>query len=462
MSDFAIAKRFTSSRARRAVSRVVALVAIFGLNAILARSLSPNDFGLFVLFFSLAGLFSLIACLGINRSIVKRIAENNDISSQAAHELLRFSLLTAVAGGCVVGVAAGVGSYVLLPESSSPTMRAILFGGIVLVRTVHLVLAEAARGFHERLWSNLFGGPAGGPVPHLLFVGLLLLFIGYVQGALVLALGLYLVAFVVTLPLLWIRVFTLVKENSAQTPAKRNKQTDNQVPHGNASDGLLVLGIPLMLTQTCGLAMSQADIWIAGAMAAPAAIAMYAAAQRMLALLTIPLQIAGTAIVNFVPELAAKNKSKLQKMVGLAATVGGLPGMVLALIFMLFAEQILAVVFGSHYETSADILRILTAGQIVCLLTGPCEIVLMMAGQQQTTLRVNVCAAIALVILGPLSIIGYGMTGLAVAIATVTATQNLVNWYLAHRLLGVATHVRALPWKLPKLQDLNFQSKTYR
>ena len=457
MSDFAIAKRFTASALGVLLARVIALVAVFGLNAILARSLSPEDFGAFVLFFSLTGLASLVACVGLNRSIVKKIAASRNICRQSAHRLLRFGLLIAIVGGSIVGFIAGVGSYILLPESAtvSTSLRAFLFGGMILVRTVHLVLAEAARGFHERIWSNLFGGLGGGPVPHLLFVGLLLLPHGYGHDSLAVALGLYLVAFTGTLPLLWMRVFALGNEDFEQDLAEQSDLARKPV-----ADGLLALGVPLMLTQACGLAMSQGDIWIAGAMAAPAAVAMYAAAQRMLALLTIPLQIAGTAIVNFVPELAAKDKPKLQNMVGLAATVGGLPGIALALIFMVFAEQILAIVFGSHYADSAHILRILTAAQFVCLATGPCEIVLMMAGQQNATLRVNVCAATALVIVGPLATFGYGMYGLAAAIATVTATQNLVNWYLARRLLGISTHVGAVFWKLPTLQPFVFQTKS--
>jgi len=226
------------------------------------------------------------------------------------------------------------------------------------------------------------------------------------------------------------------------------------------ADGLLVLGLPLMLTQACGLALSQADIWIAGALATPATVAIYAAAQRMMALLTIPLQIAGTAIVNLVPELSAKNKAKLQSIVSLAATVGGLPGVALALIFLAFAEQILAIVFGAHYAEGALILRLLTAGQVVCLLTGPCELVLMMAGQQKTTLRVNVVAAIALLVFGPLAVAGFGMAGLAAAIAIVTATQNLVNWHLAQRLLGISTHVRLLRWKLARPQPITSNQST--
>ena len=433
-----IAKRFSASAAGVLLARMMALVSVFGLNAILARRLSPDDFGQFILIFSLTGLASLFACVGLNRSIVKRIAEDQKLDPDTAIRVIRFGLTVSLIGGCFVGIVAAFASLFLSDSHTvSAPMRSILFCSIIIVRSVHLLLAESARGFHERIWSNLFGSPAGGPIPHLLFVAMLLVF---PQPSLLLVLCLYLSAFVVTCPLLAWKVRQLA---SSQTPKPATAQECNAQTHSDAAL-LMSVGVPLMFTQTCGLAMSQADIWIAGCLAAPAAIAIYAAAQRMLALLTISLQIASTAIINFVPELAkSNNKQKLQQMVGLAANVGGLPGFALALVFLIFAESILTIVFGEHYAQAALILRILTAGQIVCLLTGPCEITLMMAGQQKTTLIVNVVAAIAIAVAGSFAVLQFGMVGLAVAIATVTSLQNCANWYLTHRLLGVWTHVGA-------------------
>lgn len=432
-----IAKRFSASAAGVLLARVMALVSVFGLNAILARRLSPEDFGKFILIFSLAGLASLFACVGLNRSIVKRIAEQKDLDRETAIRVVGFGLRVAFFGGCIVGTVAAVASLFLAESQTlgTPT-RAFLFGAIIVVRSVHLLLAESARGFHERIWSNLFGGPAGGPVPHLLFVVLLLVF---QQSSLLFVLSLYLASFVVTCPLLGWKVLQLA--NSRTVGAE--EVTANAEMYSETAM-LMSVGVPLMFTQTCGLAMSQADIWIAGCLAAPAAIAVYAAAQRMLGLLTISLQIASTAIVNFVPELAkSPNKQKLQQMVGLAANVGGIPGFALAIVFLIFAESILTIIFGEHYAQAALILRILTAGQIVCLLTGPCEITLMMAGQQKTTLKVNVVAALFIAVVGSFAVMNFGMVGLAVSIATVTSLQNIANWYLTHRLLGIWTHVGA-------------------
>ena len=434
MPDFSITKRFTASAAGVLIARIIALVSVFGFNAILARSLSPADFGQFVLIFSLASVSSLIACVGLNRLIVKRLAEATNLSTEAAIRIVKAGLKVACLGGCIVGVIAGVLSTLLEPSpSSSHLLRAMLFGGIILLRTLHLVIAESARGMHDRLWSNLFGSPAGGPLPHLLFV-LLLLGVPTLRVTLFGVLALYLVAYLATLPMLWFAV-------------RRTTKSLASAPFNSLDNvrelAVLSVGVPLMFTQTCGLAMSQADLWIAGAMVAPAAIALYGAAQRMLGLLTIPLQIAGTAIVNFVPGMAKDEDGRLQSMVGLAANVGGIPGTILAIGFLVFAETILSVVFGESYAQAAFFLRVLTIGQVVCLLTGPCEISLMMAGHEKTTAKVNIVAAITLFLVGGLVTFQFGLNGLAITIACVTATQNLANWLLARHLLGIWTHVGA-------------------
>ena len=202
-----------------------------------------------------------------------------------------------------------------------------------------------------------------------------------------------------------------------------------------------VLAIPLMLTQTFGLTLSQADIWMAGALVLPASIAIYCAAQRMLGFLTIPLQISGTAIVSFIPELISRNKTKqLQEMVGLATFASGVPGILIGAVLLLFPGPILSLVFGSYYTQAGIILQVLVVGQLICVLTGPCETVLMMAGHQNKTLVVNIVTAIAVFTLGPLGIYLAGITGLAVAMCVVTICQNTFNWWLARKLVGVATH----------------------
>lgn len=453
-SDSILAK-FSSSAFCVLLSRIVAFVALFGFNAVLARSLTPSEFGTFALLFSFATLTSLLGSFGMNRALVKVLAEGQIRDRKTLRTAIDLALLSSVAGGGIVSAITFALTWRFLPENSvgSPLVIAATFGGIVWVRNVHFVLAETARGFHETTWSNLMGGPAGGPATHGLFlIAIVGSWFHYGVNTLALTLVVYLICYVVTLPLLVLKMYSLARNRSGDlnlssaSDAKAvegRTETDGQsaaaIPF--SMKAVWALAIPLMLTQTFGLTLSQADVWLAGAMVLPASVAVYCAAQRMLGFLTIPLQISGTAIVSFIPQLIAKkNYEKLQEMIGLATFASGIPGLAIGITLILFPKVILTVVFGTYYAQAAPLLQILVAGQLISVLTGPCELLLMMAGHQNKTLTINVIAAVAIFTAGPIGIYAGGITGLAIAISSVTALQNLSNWILARRVTGIWTH----------------------
>lgn len=455
MNDSQQNKRFASSAAWVLLARIMAFVSVFGITAITARSLTPADFGVFALLFSLLGLTSLIGTYGLNRALVKVFAENGDGPPPTLVLSKCLKQVCWVSGALAIACVAVLGSLVSWAV-------AIPFAVIVFARAVQLVLAESCRGFHEKIWANLFGGISGGPLPHLIIM--------------ILIAGLWSLQAVSLPVLLWVYAAVVLiglvplarKTNSLAQANAQGAKSHSESAHSispapastvNASTNLLALAIPLMFTQVFGLALSQADIWLAGAMVAPALLGIYAAAQRMLAFLTVPLQISNTAIVSFIPQLYSQNKvEKLQQMISLAATVSSIPALIVGGIFLIFAEPILTIAFGEFFAQSANILRILTIGQLVCVLTGPSEVVLMMTGHQRITWRVNLLAVIGIVVCGCIALTYGGLMGLAITLCLATAIQNLTTWYLAWQRVGIKTNctatgfdlaqiIRLIPWQ---------------
>lgn len=444
MSNSQQNKRFASSAAWVLLARIMAFVSVFGITAITARALAPADFGLFVLLFSLLGLTSLIGTYGLNRALVKVFAElGNGLppTQVLSHALRQVSCVS-----CVLGIVCG---FVL--ASLTSWSIGIPFGLVVFARAIQLMLAESCRGFHEKIWANLFGGISGGPLPHLIIMSVIAVLWFLQSLSLPVLMWVYAAVVLITLGPL------ARKTKSLAASAESFSLT--QTPPDVAPVNVLALAIPLMFTQVFGLALSQADIWLAGALAAPALLGIYAAAQRMLAFLTVPLQISNTAIVSFIPELESKNEGeKLQQMISLAATVSSIPALIVGAIFLIFAESILAIAFGEFYAQSANILRILSIGQIVCVLTGPSEVVLMMTGHQRVTWRINLLAVVCIAAFGSTALIYGGLIGLAITLCLATSIQNLTTWYMAWRLAGIKTNcvaagfdfaqiLQLLPWR---------------
>jgi len=442
-----ILSRFSSSACGVLISRVLALIAVFGFNAVLARTLVPAEFGMFALLYSLVMLACLVASLGMNRALVMVLAdERYSLDRVQLRQLLAMGVWTSVLAGLVAAAIAWLGVHTFLPEigSNSRAMIALLFAAIVLIRNVHFVLAETLRGFHETNWSNLFGGNAGGPLPHLIF---LIALIAFRVTTLSEVLVIYLVCFLITLPPLVYKLFSL--ELPDRGASKFSGETINaplSLPN------LWGLAVPIMLTQAFGLTICQADIWLAGAMLLPASIAIYCSAQKLLAFLTMPLQISGTAMISFVPELISRDaKRELQEVVGIATFVSAIPTILIATVLVVFAAPVLTLIYGEYYAAGALVLQVLVVGQVVCVLAGPCEMVLMMAGHQKKTLYVNIAAAIFISIFGPLGILWFGITGLAVAMGAVTIGQNVFNVWLVQRLVGIDTRFSFA--HLPVLQE---------
>jgi O-antigen/teichoic acid export membrane protein len=431
-----ILSRFSSSAFCVLVSRMLAFVAVFGFNAVLARALVPAEFGLFALLYSLAMLTCLVASLGMNRALVMVLAdERYPRDRNHVRQLLILGTWVSILGGIFAAVVSWFGVMVFLPEleTGSRFTVACLFAVIVLLRNLHFVLAETTRGFHETNWSNLFGGSAGGPLPHMIFLVALLV---YGVTDLTEVLGVYLVCFLITLPPLAFKLFSLDFPSGEPVP-RRSPATESS---SMSLPNIWALAIPIMLTQAFGLTISQADIWLAGALLLPASIAIYCSAQRLLAFLTLPLQISGTAMISFVPELMSRDaKKELQEIVGLATFVSAIPTIAIAVFLILFPVTVLTLIYGEFYAAGALVLQVLVVGQLVCVLAGPCEMVLMMAGHQKKTLYVNVASAICIGTLGPLAISCYGITGLALAMGAVTIGQNVFNVWLVQRLVGIDT-----------------------
>jgi len=439
-------KKFASSAIFVLISRLMAFVAIFGFNALLARALTPEDFGIFILLFSFLVLISLLSNGGLNIAVVKLIAEaqdaKTDVSERVSTTKLLKELILVVA---VASIAVATLAYILMgtwlagTSVENSSLLAFLFALSALLRSLHLMLAESARGFHDRIWSNLFGSIAGGPLPHLVFLVLLSTAYWYDVLNLTTAFGCYATAFLVTLPVVCVKLFQL---NRKCVSVNFEAQEEFAEPGSDRTSRLtlVALAIPLMMTQVLGVGIAQTDIWLAGAFAAPAALAIYAVAQRMLAFLTIPLQITNTAIISDVPQLfQQRDMVQLQKLVSLAANVSAFPALIVGAILLAFPETILGLAFGEYYRSGAMFLKILVLGQLICVATGPCQVVLMMTGYEKTAMVVNFFTAVLAVLGGLLGVCYFGMVGLATSVSLTIVLQNICNWWIVKKQIGIDT-----------------------
>ena len=199
---------------------------------------------------------------------------------------------------------------------------------------------------------------------------------------------------------------------------------------------------PLWITSLILFTLTQADLWIAGIYLPQQQVAVYGAAFRLVLLVAVPLQIVNMVVAPLIAELYTQGKrEELERSLRVAATVTGIPSFLTLVAFMLFGKPILGLVFGGYYREGALILALLSVGQLVNVWTGSCVQTLMMTGNQAPVMNATIATGL-LIITGALWAGHiYGAVGIAGAVATGKAFQNILMLFYARKRTGIWTHI---------------------
>jgi O-antigen/teichoic acid export membrane protein len=323
-----------------------------------------------------------------------------------------------------------------------PLAAAALVAGGIAVLAWQQLAAELARGFGDLKTASFFsGGNSGGPLSNVLFVAALVAVwaVGASAGLLMVT-GLLVASIAVTCPLAWAGVSQMLRPRSPTT--SRAVLTTEQ------RRALLFTGLALLANQALAFLSQQTDLWIAGAVLAGEDVGLFGAAKRAVLLAAMPVQMATMTVVASLPRLYAQSRlGELEATVRTAATAAAVPGLMAVAAMALVPATTLGSVFGEAYAHGSGALVALLGGYVVLIVSGNPQHVLIMTGRHRAVFAVNLVSALVLVLAGVVLARLWGIVGLAAATSASLTLQNVALWWVAHRELGVWTHIgwRSLP-----------------
>jgi O-antigen/teichoic acid export membrane protein len=413
--------------------RVVTAFTALATNAILARLLSPQDLGVYFLAFSLVQVSALLGSLGLEQAVVRFVAESVGLNQ---FERARRSLVGALVLGALGAL--GVGAvYLFLGRTiadilfHAPGLVAAtwLVAGWIVVMTLQALLAGGFRSFHDHRSSTIFGGLTTG--------GLLTAFLGMLwlldnqsslTVTLLLAVG---SSFANVLLAGW-----LLRRKVASLPTSGAESPPVRI------GTILRVALPLSVTSLTVFGLAQADLLIIAAFRPPEEVAIYGAAVRAVFMVAMPL-IAITAVAPpLIAELYSQGrKRELERTLRAAATLAGIPAILVLASFLFFGGPILALVFGDYYRQGATILMLLSLAQLVNVWSGLNITILAYTGHQTIMMLITVASSLLIIVAGLGAVGPYGATGVAVTAAVGISVYNVVLWLVARRKTGLWTHV---------------------
>ncbi|TSB48477.1 lipopolysaccharide biosynthesis protein [Alkalicoccobacillus porphyridii] len=411
----------------KASNAVLALI----INGMIARMLNPSDAGLYFLGFNIALFGAYFGLLGLEQTSTRFIAEGvgNKRYNQIVSVIKRTSFIVSI-GTLVVGG----GYYViatflfgaLFPSSNMASLT--VFISIWIAGNVfHLLLAEYFRGLHDIRLASIFGGFFyNSTLICSLFV------FGFVTAdsmTIVHAINLTIGSLIFSSLIGWLLLFNKLRFYQKQKEAYVSNVSNRKL----YQTAWPILGVTLSL-----FLLSQSDLWIVGLVANEETIALYGAALRLTAIVSMPIIVLNAVVAPFI---AAKNgQGKMKDLESILRLMGGialLPALALVILFSIFPGQVMSLLFGPFYGGAALFLILLSLKQLVIVWNGACGILMLMADKQRQLMKITVSTGIlALCLTTGLGLL-FGGIGVAIGSLIANVICQICMWAVVRASMNI-------------------------
>lgn len=403
-----------------------------GINALLARLLTPSEMGAYFLILSMTTVFATVAQLGLTQTIVKLVAESIGVDDYARARLaLLWSLRLLTIGVVIVGLIllSGLGLWIVnkVVDFDMSVYVVVLMFGLVFVLSYQQFLGEVFRGLHDIRLATLLGALITSVLSAGMFFWLWLT-VGKssIDQALLFMVGAGLVSVSVSSLVLWRKLESIPHDTDSQLRVK----------------DILSITLPLWITSLLLLVLTQVDIWVLGLFRDSDEVALYGAAVRTVILVGMPLLIVNAVVPPLIAEMYAKKQlENLEFMLRRVTTIAAIPSLLLLISLIVFGHQVLAFFYGDYYSTASAVLIILSVGQMVNVWAGSCGQLLMLTGHQVSMMVITVLCGVFSVIVALGLVEQYGASGVAVAAASGQILQNILMLVVAKKQTGVWTQM---------------------
>jgi O-antigen/teichoic acid export membrane protein len=184
--------------------------------------------------------------------------------------------------------------------------------------------------------------------------------------------------------------------------------------------------VPFLLISVMQVINKQADTIMLGAIQSAQEVGIYRIASRAAFLLIFPLSCTNAALAPTIARLHERGeKSRLQKLVSLAACAVFGAAFVGWLVFVLLGRQLLGLL-NPDYRAGYPVLLILGSGLLVCCVASSVGVLLMMTDHEKNATGAIGVAALLNIALNAILIPRYSYIGAACATATSTLVMNAI------------------------------------
>ena len=436
------------------IGTIIAKLLSYIYRAVIARSFTIEEYGIFSIALAFLTIVSIISNLGFSQGVERFLGyfskENNKLKGiilSAIKITLPFSILISV---IVVIFSKNISSLLF----STPTLKSMVIASAIGVPfyTLSDLNLSIFRGFKLIKYQVIIKDLTENLVKIILTI--IAVYMGFnILGVIY--------SYVIALIISGIIGFQVVKR-------KVFSVFDKTIQEAKMHTALLSFSWPIMFTGLLFTATKWTDTLLLGLLDTKTSVGLYNAALPIAGLLTMVYTASGSLFIPVLSEMYRENETavmtkvvyRLNKWVFLIT----LPAFILVL---LFPQQLLTLLFGAKYSSAALALQILAIGYFFGVLMGQVGALMNITGKTKERMFVWLSGGIISIALNILLIPRYSLIGAAIASTLTFIYLNMASYYCIKKAINIRLNYKdylkpvlaATPPLIISLVFLNFYTQ---
>lgn len=418
--------------------KLFSMGANFIVTLVLARVLTPAEYGMFFVALTTIVIVASVGTLGMDQIVVRFAAMHAGKYDYTSARRVIVRCFSIVVAGTLVSCTGffWFGPAFFQSALNMPTLAAYI--GVLVVwllfATLQRQLAETFRGLNDIRLATLFGGVRSSGIINAALTCFIIL---------ILWVGKQLTLFTAWLAMLGSSILVvLIATFVMWRYLRRHEQVQGAggAYHLTTTTALRE-GWPLWLAMLVTVLSNVGGSWLAAGLDTSAHVALYGVAQRFVLLLVAPMVVINAVLPPVISQLHVS--MQLKQMERIVRSVSGLlliPTIALLAVLVVGGKPMLSLLFGAFYENAYLILVVLCLGQVVNIATGAWQVVLPMTGARHQMLASSMIAVITQLVLGLALGYRFGVLGVAIGFCASTVITNIVGMFFVHHKLGIWTY----------------------
>ncbi|WP_457651199.1 flippase [Rhodocaloribacter sp.] len=371
--------------------------------ALLARFLGPESFGLYAIGWTLLNMVGLVAVLGLDSGVIYYGARYWRTDTARFKGTLLQSLGLALASGlCIGGVLILLAPWLAEDVFQKPALTGVFrWFAPAFMFLPGMRVAAAATRISKRMLPGVVSEDVTPFVTNLLLIVVFYWMGWQLMGAVtaaVISFGMGLLVGVFYVHKLYPQVF------SQRTKAHFRVKV------------LLAFSLPTLLANAFTFISVRIDRLLVGGLRSAAETGLYQTATQSAILFGIVVGSFSTIFMPMIADLYGKREiDRLGELFKISTKWGLYVSLPLFLIMVVAPEDVLNVLFGRAYEAAAPTLRILALGQLVNAATGAVGPLMIMTGHPRQWFYISSVMLVVNVVLNLLLVPTFGIAGAAIA-----------------------------------------------